>query len=100
MSATQTIGLETSLPSPETVQVQAKPPVVGGVGFRSHLNQCGECLWLEGLVPGAKVEVRDGGTVLGSGESYDGNARLHLVTPLAIGMSVEAQQTACGIAGS
>ena len=69
VNATQTIGLETSLPSPETVQVQAKPPVVGGVGFRSHLNQCGECLWLEGLVPGAKVELRDGGTVLGSGRA-------------------------------
>jgi hypothetical protein len=100
VSATQTIGLDTSLPSPETVQVQNRPPVIGGVGFRSHLNQCGSCLWLEGLVPGAKVELRDGGTVLGSGESYDGNARLYLTTPLAIGMSIEAQQTACGISGS
>lgn len=100
VNATQTIGLDTSLATPETVQVQAQPPTIGGVGFLSHLNQCGECLWLEGLVPGAKVELRDGGTVLGSGESYDGSARLHLTTPLAIGMLVEAQQTACGIAGS
>ena len=89
ITATQTIGLETSLSSPEPVEVQAKPPVVGMVGFRSHLNQCGECVWLEGLVPGAKVELMDGGTLLGSGESYDGNARFHLPTPLAIGMATD-----------
>lgn len=100
VTATQTLGLDTSVASPESVQVQAKPPVVGGVGFRSHLNQCGECVWLEGLVPGAKVELRDGGTVLGSGESYDGNARFHLPTPLAAGMAINAQQIACGMPGS
>ena len=99
ITATQTVGLDTSPPSPEVVEVQAKPPVVGSVGFRSHLNQCGECVWLEGLVPGAKVELRDGGTVLGSGESYDGNARFHLSTPLSPGMDIKAQQTACGTPG-
>jgi hypothetical protein len=80
--------------------VQAKPPVIGTVGFLSHLNQCGECVWLEGLVPGAKVELRDGGTVLGTGESYDGNARFHLATPLAVGMDIKAQQTACSTPGT
>jgi hypothetical protein len=100
VAAAQTVGLDTSPPSPETVEVQAKPPVVGAVGFRSHLNQCGECVWLEGLVPGAKVELRDGGTVLGAGESYDGNARFHLSAPLAAGMDIKAQQTACGTPGS
>ncbi|MGI8694608.1 MAG: galactose oxidase-like domain-containing protein [Geodermatophilaceae bacterium] len=99
VSATQTVGLETSISSPETVQVQAKPPVVGPVGFRSHLNQCGECVWLEGLVPGAKVELRDGVTTIASGESYDGNARFHLSTPLAAGMDIKAQQEACGAPG-
>lgn len=99
ITATQTIGMDTSIVSPEVVIVQAKPPVIGGVGFRSHLNQCGECVWLEGLVPGAKVEVRDGATVIGSGESYDGNARFHLSTPLAAGMTITAQQEACGSSG-
>jgi hypothetical protein len=70
------------------------------VGFRSHLNQCGTCVWLEGLVPGAKVELRDGAAVLGGGESYDGHARLHLSTPLAPGMDIKAQQDACGTAGT
>jgi hypothetical protein len=100
VTATQTIGTDTSIASPEPVGVQARPPVVGGVGFRSHLNQCGECVWLEGLVPGAKVELREGGNVLASGESYDGNARLHLSAPLAAGTNVEAQQDACGVAGT
>ncbi|MPZ34713.1 MAG: DUF1326 domain-containing protein [Rhodospirillales bacterium] len=100
VTATQTVGMETSAASPEAVQVQAKPPTIGPVGFRSHLNQCGECVWLEGLVPGAKVELRDGATVLGSGESYDGNARFHLTTPLSTAMSIKAQQDACGMAGT
>lgn len=100
VTATQTVGMDTSPPSPEAIEVQAKPPVVGAVGFRSHLNQCGECVWLEGLVPGAKVEMRDGGTVLGTGESYDGNARFHLSTPLAGGMDIKAQQTACSTPGT
>ncbi len=100
VTATQTVGVETSPRSPETVQVQAAPPVVGGVGFLSHLNQCGECVWLEGLVPGATVALRDGAAVLGSGESYDGSARFHLSVPLAAGMAITAQQTACGMPGT
>lgn len=100
ITATQSLGLDTSIASPQSVVVQAKPPVIGGVGFRSHLNQCGTCVWLEGLVPGATVELRDGTAVLGSGESYDGSARFHLSTPLAAGMDIKAQQTACGTAGS
>ena len=100
ISATQNVGLDTSAPSPEVVEVQSRPPVIGGVGFRSNLTQCGECVWLEGLVPGAKVELRDGATVLGFGTSYDGNARFHLATPLDAGMSINAQQTACGSPGS
>jgi hypothetical protein len=101
VNATQTIGLETSVPSPETVEVQKKPPTIGPVAFVSHLNQCGHCLWLEGLVPGAKIEVRaSGGPVLGSGASYDGIARVGLSPSLAAGMTVQAQQEACGSLGT
>jgi hypothetical protein len=100
VTATQTIGLDTSAPSPEPVEVQTKPPTIGPVAFVSHLNQCGRCLWLEGLVPGATVEVRaGGGPVLGHGQSYDGVARVGLNPPLAAGMTVEAQQEACGSPG-
>ncbi len=100
VTATQRVGVDTSIASPESVVVQARPPVIGGVGFKSNLNECGDCVWLEGLVPGAKVELRDGSTVIGSGESYDGNARFHLSTLLATGMDIKAQQDACGMPGS
>ncbi|MBM3734254.1 MAG: DUF1929 domain-containing protein [Acidobacteria bacterium] len=100
VTATQTVGVETSINSPEAVEVQAKPPAVGPVAFVSNLNECGECVYLEGLVPGAKVEVRNGaGPVLGSGESYDGVARVGLSPQLTGGMNVRAQQNACGMAG-
>jgi hypothetical protein len=99
VTATQSVGVETSVESPESVVVQAQPPTIGPVGFCSNLNECGDCVWLEGLVPGAKVELLDGGTVLGSGESYDGNARFHLSTVLTVGMDIKAQQNACGNAG-
>ena len=100
VTATQTIGVDTSIPSPEAVVVQAKPPVIGPITFVSHLNQCGQCLWLEGLVPGAKVEVRaQGGPILGHGSSYDGIARVGLSPALAAGMVVEGQQEACGSPG-
>ena len=101
VSATQTVGLDTSVPSPETVGVQAKPPTIGPVAFVSNLNECGRCLWIEGLVPGAEIDVRaSGGPSLAHGSSYDGVARVHLNPPLAAGMTVEAQQTACGTPGA
>jgi hypothetical protein len=100
VTTTQTVGVDTSIPSPESVEVQGRPPIVGMVGFASNLTACGECVALEGLVPGAKVEVRvQGGPTLGSGSSYDGSARLHLSPPIAAGNVIEAQQEACGSPG-
>jgi hypothetical protein len=100
ITATQTVGVETSIPSPEAVEVQGRPAVVGMVGFASNLTMCGECVALEGLVPGATVEVRvQGGATLGAGLSYDGSARLYLGPPIAVGNVIEAQQEACGSPG-
>ena len=99
VTASQQLGVEISDESYEPVEVQAKPPTIGHVGFRSHLWACGRCVWLEGLVPGAAVEVRAGGSVLGSGTSYDGNARIGLSPALSPGEVVEAQQEACGDPG-
>jgi hypothetical protein len=100
VTATQAVGTETSIASPEYVEVQRQPPAIGPVAFASNLTQCGECVWLEGLVPGAKVEVRvQGGPTLGSGASYDGDARLHLSPPIGAGNVIVAQQEACGSAG-
>jgi hypothetical protein len=85
VTARQTVGMETSPPSPEPIQVQAKPPTIGPVAYRSHLHVCGRCIWLEGLVPGAKVEVHGNGGLRGTGEGYDGNARVGLNGPIQPG---------------
>lgn len=97
--ARQQIGVDISASSPDPVVVQAKPPDIGPVGFRSHLHVCGECLWLEGLVPGAKVEVHGNAGLLGTAESYDGNARVGLSSGVQAGDTITAQQEACGEAG-
>ena len=76
-----------------------EPPVIGHVGFRSHVYVCAECLWLDGMVPGATVEVRVGGVVRGSGTAHDGQARIGLSPPIGPGEILEAQQTACGVPG-
>ena len=100
VTATQRTPIDgTSAQSPEPIVVQAKPPIIGHVGFRSHLYVCGECLWLDGMVPGATVKVTVGGVVRGTGTAYDGTARIHLSENIAPGEAVEAQQTACGNTG-
>src|SRR5215831_21015695 len=52
VTATQSLGGATSAHSPTPVTVQKKPPVVGHVGLRTHVYVCGQCLWLDGMVPG------------------------------------------------
>lgn len=99
VTATQTIGVESSIQSPDPVVVQAKPPAIPPVAFRTPIYQCGECLWLEGAVPGAHVEVHGNGGLRGSGDSYDGNARLHLNMPIAAGEILRSRQEACGDGG-
>lgn len=99
VTATQTVGVETSPTSPEPVEVQARPPQIGQVGFHSQLLVCGRCIWLEGLVPGANVEVSVGGVVRGTGSSEFGDARLGISPAIAVGEILEAQQTACGQGG-
>jgi hypothetical protein len=79
--------------------VQARPATVGYVGFRSPLYLCGECVWLDGMVPGATVEVRVAGAVRGSATAHVGNVVVRIAPPLAPGESPEAQQSACGMPG-
>lgn len=100
VAARQTLGMDSSIltPEPEQIEVQQKPSTIGGVSFPTPLFACGKCVWVEGLVPGAKVEMRDGSTVLGSGESYSGVARFG-VSPLPAGADIKAQQEACGEPG-
>lgn len=100
LAARQKLGVDDSTLSVDTVEVQKRPNPVGPVTFVTPLMQCAECLYLEGLVPGAKVEVRDGGTVIGTGESYDGVARVGLSQAIHAGSVIEGRQTACGVPGT
>ncbi|HXB06591.1 MAG TPA: hypothetical protein VNW04_05740, partial [Puia sp.] len=101
ITARQTLGPDTSAPTPaaNAVEVQAKPAVIGHVGFSSPMYVCGECLHMDGLVPGATVDVKLAGNPAGSGTAYDGTARVHLTAAIPFGQPVVAQQHACGAAG-
>ncbi len=99
VTATQSLGGQVSAPSPQPVVVQKKPPVIGNVGCQTHIYACGECLWLDGMVPGATVEVQVGGVLRGSGRADDGTARIGLSPQTSLGDILDAQQIACGTAG-
>lgn len=99
VTATQTTGGATSDPTPEPVEVQAEPPEIPPVAFRTETYECGECVWLDGLVPGATARVEDDRGVLGGESSYDGHARIHLSDPFEAGEDPVARQTACGRTG-
>jgi hypothetical protein len=99
VTATQTMGGVTSPPSPLPITVQKKPPTIGFIASKTHIYVCGQCLWLEGMVPGATVEVTVGGVLRGSGIADDGSARFGLSVPTQAGDTLVAQQTACGTPG-
>jgi len=99
VTATQSLGGVTSPPSPSPVAVQKKPPVIGGVTSKTHIFICGQCLWLDGMVPGANAEVSVGGVVRGSGIADDGSARIGLSAPTGAADTLVAKQTACGTPG-
>ena len=99
VTATQSSGGVTSPASPTPIVVQKKPPTIGTVGCKTHIYECGQCLWLDGMVPGATVEVTVGGVVRGKGTADDGSARIGLAPQTALGQTLVAQQTACGTPG-
>jgi hypothetical protein len=100
VTATQTSGGVTSPASPSPVVVQKKPPTIGGVGSKTHIYECGQCLWLDGMVPGATVEVTVGGALRGKGTAADGSARIGLSPQTSPGDTLVAQQNACGSPGT
>ena len=99
LAARQRLGMEDSDPSAETVQVQASPNPMTPVNFATPVFRCGECVWIDGAVPGADVTVTQGGAVIGTGRSVDGTARVGLTSPIAPLGAVEAYQEACGKLG-
>ncbi|MBD1847282.1 DUF1929 domain-containing protein [Cyanobacteria bacterium FACHB-63] len=100
LAARQTLGTDISGLSADTVEVQRRPNPVRSISFVTPLVECAKCLWLEGAVPGATVEVRDGGSVIGSAVAYDGVARVQLSQRIRSTSHIQGQQTACGVPGT
>jgi hypothetical protein len=102
VTARQTVGTTSSSPTPrpQAVEVQAEPSEIGPVTFRTKLFECGECLFVGGMVPGASLEVRADGSTLGTASTYDGDTRVGLSRPLQPGDDVVGQQEACGRDGA
>ena len=82
----QELSGDNSGTTPESMgmPVQKIPTALGHIGFVSHLYKCGEYVWLSGGFPGATIEVRDStDTVIGSGESNEGDVRMTLSSALS-----------------
>ena len=99
VTATQSLTGSVSPQSPAPVTVQKKPPTIGHVGTKTHIYVCGQCVWLDGMVPGATVQVTVGGALRGQGIADDGSSRIGLSAPTGAGDTLVAQQTACGTPG-
>lgn len=96
--AVQTIGGVTSPPSNTAVPVVAVPSPLPAPVFASPMSQFMSHVLLTGLVPGAKVEVRNGGTLAGAAV-VAGTSAWVPVTPaaLAAGAVLTAVQTVGGV---
>ncbi len=96
--AMQSLGGESSVaPSGDLgMGVQPKPGSageIGGVGFKTHLFECGQYVWVTGAIPGAQVEVTAGGQVMGHGTCLEGDARFALNKGLPHATPVNAHQS-------
>lgn len=98
LAARQVLGADDSGLSPETVNVLARPDPLGPGIFAEPVFRCARCVWIDGLLPGAKVEVSQSGTVLGSGSSVRGHARVMFSQALDPSQ-LNVEQEACGQPG-
>lgn len=87
----QGLGGEASADTPShlAVPVAPAPPQYGTLvplAFRTRLYPCGRAVWLAGAVPGALVQVTDGGQLIASGRANEsGDARLGFVAGTTVG---------------
>ncbi len=63
--------------------ITTNPDLFGKVRVETRLFQCGTALWITGAVPGAEVQVSQGGTSLAKGAAPGGFARLALSSGMA-----------------
>lgn len=99
LTAVQRVGADESNQSPVPALVQSfEPATLDHISFKTHLNECARHLWLEGLVPGARLEVGPGGS-RGSSKSVDGSVRLSIDPGIGAGETLDVRQIACGETG-
>lgn len=102
ITATQTLGADVSVQSPQPKEVQGAPSNPPAPIFKTHLFGCAKCLHLGGMVPGAEY------TVIGQNQSTmadeeranntssGGSSHVRLNQPLWTGEKLKANEEACG----
>ena len=104
ITATQTLGADTSPPTPDPGQVQGAPANPPAPIFKTHLFGCASCLWLGGMVSGAKYTVigQNQSTLVdevrATGTSGSGSSHVSLNQPLWPGERLKANEEPCGTA--
>ena len=100
ITARQFYNGDDSPPSPVPTVVQRLVGPFDGQRFISHIYRCGTSLFVAGVVPGATLEILDGGgTVIGSALSVDSGATIWLQSAIGNGESVRARQVVGGTVG-
>lgn len=95
--ATQTFQGETSPPGP-AIMVQG----LGASASRpqphpdSHIYECAAYVALAGVTPGASVEIRSGGSILGKAIAGSGAVVVELNSPVPASPALLARATGCG----
>lgn len=108
VTAKQTLGSDASLlENSDPVIVEHSPSTIGGINFPTPLHVCGECLFVDGVEPGAIVEIKVAGVLRGRyeaktdgffGQNGDGGV-IRLNPQIGNGDILHGQQTACNIQG-
>ncbi|MEM6409514.1 MAG: hypothetical protein AAF700_14010, partial [Pseudomonadota bacterium] len=98
LAARQVLGADDSGLAPETVNILARPDPLGPGVFSQPIFRCARCIWVDGLLPGARIQLSQAGTLLGTASSVRGFARVSLSQPLDAQV-LEMEQEACGAPG-
>jgi len=102
ITATQTLGPDTSPQTPVPMEVQGLPADPPAPIFKTHLYGCATCLYLGGMVPGAEYRVMGqhvgslADELRGSGSSSSGNSHVGLNQALWSGEKLRASYDSCG----
>lgn len=102
ITATQTVGPDTSPQSPVPVDVQGIPNNPPAPIFKTHLYGCASCLYLGGMVPGADYKVIGQNAVTqadelrAAGNTAAGEAHVGLNQALWNGEKLKSAYDSCG----